>query len=42
MLDEEMEKMSVGKKSFRCDSDLEDEVTDADMKKILIVTQVRL
>uniref|UniRef100_F6PKS2 Uncharacterized protein n=1 Tax=Ciona intestinalis TaxID=7719 RepID=F6PKS2_CIOIN len=40
MFDEEMEELNLTKKSFtKWDSDSEDEVTDADIRKIIIVTQ---
>ena len=42
MLDEEMEELNLQKRSFaKYDSDSEDEITDADIRKIIIVTQVR-
>jgi len=41
MLDEEMEELNVHKRSFtKWDSDSDDDVTDADIRKIIIVTQV--
>jgi len=41
MLDEEMEELNLQKRSFtKWDSDSEDEITDADIRKIIIVVQV--
>ena len=41
MLDEEMDELNLQKRSFtKWDSDSEDEITDADIRKIIIVTQV--
>ena len=41
MLDEEMEELNLQKRSFtKWDSDSEDEITDADVRKIIIVVQV--
>ena len=42
MFDEEMEELNINRKTFTkwTESDSEDEVTDADIRKILIVTQV--
>ena len=41
MLDEEMEMLNLNKRNFiNCDSDSDDEIADADIRKIIIVTQV--
>ena len=41
MLDEEMEELNLQKRSFtKWDSDSEDDITDADVRKIIIVVQV--
>ena len=44
MFDEEMEELNIQRKTFTkwTESDSEDEVTDADIRKILIVTQVSI
>ena len=43
MLDEEMEELNLQKRSFaKWDSDSEDEITDADVRKIIIVIQVKV